>query len=58
MITCKACGERMASHSAFDVHECPATPKPRPGESFEDFSRRAAKFADEWRGRASAELSR
>jgi len=42
MIQCKQCDELFQSHREFEMHECPRTPDPRHGESWEDYKQRCA----------------
>ena len=42
-VRCTACKEEM-SRDDWNVHDCPMTPKPRTGESFEAFTKRAEQF--------------
>ena len=53
-IQCSACGktfrgDRFGESHAFDAHDCPATPKVEPGESWADYQERAKAFAKAWR---------
>jgi hypothetical protein len=42
-VKCKCCGKVM-KRPDWDVHQCPAIPKPKAGESFEDYKKRCAAF--------------
>jgi hypothetical protein len=42
MIQCKQCNKLFQSHREFDMHECPSTPDPRHGESWEDYKQRCS----------------
>lgn len=39
-VICSGCGERFESNFDFNLHDCPTTPKPLDGESFEDYKAR------------------
>ncbi len=45
-VRCKQC-RKVMSRDDWNVHDCPMTPKPRDGESFEAFSKRADQFREE-----------
>ena len=54
-VVCKGCRVEFRSTGSesanllFDLHNCPATPKPNKGEPFNEYQKRADVFAGEWR---------
>ena len=43
---CNQCGREGFE---FDIHNCPATPPPHPGESWQEYKARADSYASTWR---------
>jgi hypothetical protein len=55
-VECSGCGAHM-TNAQFDRHDCPATVRPNPGESFKQYSARAKAHAQAWREANGVALS-